>query len=823
MGDELDARSIDDSGLVVMMREHMRRQGIMRAYVALGLAIMLAVGSSGCGGPEERKAKYRARAEEYFQQGNFPKARVALRNVLKIDPKDAEAYFLYAQVEEKEQNWRNAFAGYQQVVELNPEHDRALIKLAKYYLEARAFERVTQIADRVLSKHPDHVPAKVLKIAVMAVSGNLSEAMDRAERLVAAAPTIPDAVLLMASLYSANRRGGEAVPLLRRALEAQPDNLELLDGLLTTLIKDGRMEEAEAPLQRIIALEPTVFNHRLRHAALYDQQQQYDKAESVLKEAVRLVPDDETRRLALVEYIGKRRGAEQAEASLLEARSELPRAGKLWFALGSLYESTQRGDKARETYHEIQREFRGKPEATEAQVRVAGLDWAAGKTEEAERQLQDVLKENPRSADALLLRGRIALQRGNGKDAVQDFRSVLKDQPELAEGHLLLGRAYLASSDTTLAQESLDKALSLKPALIEAHVLLIGLDAAAGRIKEARERLNPLIARDPGDVRLLGLMLQLQMQEKDWGQSQDTLSRLRTAGADPAAADLAEGHVAVAQQQWERAEAAYARAAEQRPLAPEPLLALVQLAMRRGQPAQAQSRLESVLTKYPEHPFAAGFLGELLLTKGDPASAMPYLETAARLNPKWSIPWVHLAQYHYSRRQTAEGDAALLKGLQASPDNEPLRLLLAVSLGAQHRLDEAIGHYETVLRKNPQSVLAANNLGAILIDHKGDPQSLERALALSRGFESQTPNPYLLDTLGWAHHKLGHERDAVRLLKQATAMAPDHPVLNYHLGAVFTKLGQPVEARVHLKKAVATGAQFDGLDEAKALLAEVAG
>ena len=55
-----------------------------------------------CGGPEERKAKYRARAQEYLEAGNYPKARVALRNVLKIDPKDADAYFLFAQVEEKE-------------------------------------------------------------------------------------------------------------------------------------------------------------------------------------------------------------------------------------------------------------------------------------------------------------------------------------------------------------------------------------------------------------------------------------------------------------------------------------------------------------------------------------------------------------------------------------------------------------------------------------------------------------------------------------------------------------------------------------------------
>jgi Tfp pilus assembly protein PilF len=68
------------------------------------IIVVVAVLLVACGGPEERKAKYRARAQEYLEAGNYPKARVALRNVLKIDPKDADAYFLFAQVEKKKKN-----------------------------------------------------------------------------------------------------------------------------------------------------------------------------------------------------------------------------------------------------------------------------------------------------------------------------------------------------------------------------------------------------------------------------------------------------------------------------------------------------------------------------------------------------------------------------------------------------------------------------------------------------------------------------------------------------------------------------------------------
>src|SRR5262249_9503052 len=97
----------------------MNYRNIILAIVAISLVA--------CGGPEERKAEYRTKAQEYLEAGNYPKARVALRNVLKIDPKDADAYFLFAQVEEKAKNWRNAVELYQKLVELVPDHTAALI------------------------------------------------------------------------------------------------------------------------------------------------------------------------------------------------------------------------------------------------------------------------------------------------------------------------------------------------------------------------------------------------------------------------------------------------------------------------------------------------------------------------------------------------------------------------------------------------------------------------------------------------------------------------------------------------------------------------
>lgn len=790
--------------------------------VKYAVVVTLVLGLAACGGPEERKANYRLRAQEYLQDGNFPKARVALRNVLKIDPKDAEAYYLYAQVEEKERNWRNAFANYERVVELAPDHDRAQLRLAKFYLEARMGEKVTELADKVLIRHPDNVQAASLRIAVSAINGRVPDAIRQAEDLVVGHQADPDATLLLATLYVSQGRAAEAEAVLSKAVEAHPSNVEVLEGMGLVYLKSGRTDMAETMYRKIIELEPKVFDHRTRLAKFFDQQKAYDKAEELLREAVTLDRDSEGRHLMLAEYLALRGKPEQAEAALQDAQRQLPQAPKLRFALAKFYEELGRTKDARAVYDVVRDEFKKEPPALEARVKLAALEWAGGNKADAERELLEVLKENPRSMEGLLLQGKIALKRGNGKDAVQSFRSVLKDQPDLVEGHIRLAQAYLMTNDPTLARESLDRASALNPGHAEAQLLLAGIDAGAGKIVEARQRVESVLARDPQNLPALSALYRLQMAGKEWDQTQRTLGRLRGAGAGQGAADMAEGALLQAQQQWDRAIAAYERVLTAAPSAPEPLLALLQIDRAQGNLDRAEARLNRLLAD-ARHPYAHGFLGEVLLSKGDKAGADAHFASATQINPQWSMPWFHLATIRIAEKRQADAQTLLTEGLRANPASGELRLLLATSLTETGAIDAAIREYETLLKDNPKALLAANNLASLLVDRKGDPQSLDRALTLSRDFERQAPNPYFLDTLGWVHLKLGHYEEALRIMKLAVEKAPAHPVLNYHLGAAYSRNGQKGEAKAYLQKALGAEQGFPGIDDARALLTQVSG
>lgn len=788
---------------------------------ALALSVLLAV--LGCGGPEERKAEYTARAQQYIQEGNFPKARVSLRNVLKIDPQDAEAYFLFAQVEEKEKNWRSAFGNYLKVVELKPDHRGALARLGRFYLEGRAHDKVVEMADKILARYPGDMSAEILKAAVLGATGRLDEAVVRAEEIVKLHPTNPDGADLLASIYIARNRLADAKGVLQLAVNANPGHVLLLNDLGIVEAKLGHVDGAERAFLQIIAAEPKVFDHRLKLALFYDYNKKLDKAEAVLREAVRQEPDGEQRRLTLAEYLANRRGVQQGEAALLEARKDLPHAMKIRFALGKLYEGDRQNAKARRVYEEIVEEEALRPPGLEARVRLGALDLAEGKWEAAEKRLQEVLKENPRASDALVLQGKMAMERGDGKEAVRAFRTVLKEQPNAVEIHTLLGRAYLMSGEASLARESWEKTLKINPRQVDARRSLAGLEAGEGRRQEARRLLEEILKNAPKDWGTLEMLLNLQVADRDWEASEQTLTRLRDAGTGSFAADMAEGNVFQARGQWDKALAAFDRAAGAFPDAPEPLFALVRIDLAQGKTDRAQARLNETLSRRPTHPYAHGMLGEVLLLQGDAARAEQEFQEAGRLKPDWVTPWLDRATLKLSQKKPAEAILVLNAGVKANPRSEELRLILATTLGETGQTDQAIKEYEAILRANPRSVLAANNLASILTDHKGDLPSLERALALTRDFEKTAPGPFYLDTLGWVHLKLGHTDEAVRVMRQAVAKASDQPVLNYHLGIAYSRTGEMKEARMHLEKALHSGKPFPGLDEARAALTKLKG
>lgn len=803
---------------------HERRRLCDIMNVRTLLIVLVVISCAACGGPEERKAKYMARAQEYIGLANYPKARVALRNVLKIDPKDAEAYYLFAQVEEKEKNWRNAVQLYQEAVRLVPDHTAAQIALGKYYLEARLITHVVEAAETVLKKNPNHPQANALKIAAQAVTEEaIPSVLPRAEVLATQFPAEPDVAILLATLYASQQRYEDAEVTLQRALATHPRDLDLLNNLNLVLTQAKKLAGAETVIRQMIEADPNSYDHRLRLARLFIEAGVSDRAETVLRDAVTADPESEQRWLVLAEFFLKRKDIPSGERILLDAATQIPLSSRIQFGLGALYRRSGQEEKARQRYATIIEDYKDKPARLEAKVKLAEMDLVAGRPVDAERQVDEVLKENPRSSDGLTLSGQMALARRDGKEAVQAFRTVLHDQPELATVQYLLGQAYQLIGDTNLAKESFERAVALYPDQVDAKRSLAVLESRRGHYQQARARLDELLKQRPDDVAALDMLMALDVATKNWQGAEQTLVRLRHLSAGNYLALMAEGRFYEAQRRSPEAVRAYEQATALAPNEPEPLSLLVKLEVAQGQTISAKARLESLLASRPDHPVAHGLLGEVLSLMGEHQGASRRFLEATRVNPKWKSPWLNWATLSLSQKQAKEAVQILENGLKANPEGEELHMLLASARSELGQVDAAMAAYETVLRLNPRNILAANNLAVLLVEHKGDPSSLQKAFSLSRDFEKEAPHPLFIDTLAWVRFKMGQHEEAIRLMKGAVAKSPEMTVLNYHLGIAFFQSGKRAEARTYLSKALKSSDLFEGRREAEQALAQLRG
>ncbi len=100
----------------------------------------------------------------------------------------------------------------------------------------------------------------------------------------------------------------------------------------------------------------------------------------------------------------------------------------------------------------------------------------------------------------------------------------------------------------------------------------------------------------------------------------------------------------------------------------------------------------------------------------------------------------------------------------------------------------------------PDQPLVLNYLGYSWIDRgeklKRGLQMIEKAVAL------RPEDGYIVDSLGWAHYRLGDYAGRVQYLEKALELVPDDPTINDHLGDAYWKSGRTTEARYQWRQAL---------------------
>jgi tetratricopeptide (TPR) repeat protein len=120
------------------------------------------------------------------------------------------------------------------------------------------------------------------------------------------------------------------------------------------------------------------------------------------------------------------------------------------------------------------------------------------------------------------------------------------------------------------------------------------------------------------------------------------------------------------------------------------------------------------------------------------------------------------------------------------------------------------------LELKPEQPLVLNYLGYSWIDRG---ENLERGLKMiEKAVELRPEDGYIVDSLGWAHYRLGDYSSAVQYLEKAIELVPEDPTINDHLGDAYWQSGRPSEARFQWRRALQFGPEEDEIKPIEAKL-----
>lgn len=785
--------------------------------IVLGLAVV-ALGA--CTPAEERAANYMEKAQQLFEEGEYVKAQLEARNAVQIAPKDARAHFLLAQIAEKEGEFRPMIQRLLMAVDSDPSMVPARVKLGTLYFFGQAYDQAKEQAEAATELAPSDPTVRVLNARLLIQDQKMDEGERELDAALADDPDLVDAILLRSATQAQKGDPPGALAILDEAIgrldaeKAKPAR----QMKIAILAQQNRKEEVEQGIRELIADFPEEEDLQYQLARFYASEGRIDDAEQVMRGVIALDPEDVEARLGFTQFLGQMRSAEAAEQALEAFVAEDPDQPELRLALGQLYEALRKPDAALSAYEELARlDPKSKP-GLAARVRVAALKISKGQVDEGRKLIDGVLADEPDNADGLLIRAGLRVGDKHFDDAIADVRTVLRKEPENTRAMLLLARTHNLMGDGVLAKDAYRRLIAMDARNGEGPRELAVLEARDNNLDEAERVLREHLARVPDNldagVRLIGLL----GQREKWGAAEEEAKRIAALPNDRGVGYFQLGRVLRAQERNSEAVDAFRKALDRNPQWTLALEGLVGTLNAMGRKDEAMKALQAFQVVNPDDLSARFLEGGVRAQQGDLASAERIFNDIVTTQPSASMAWVALAGVNADDPEARI--AAYQRGLAANPGHAELGLLLGSEYERQKRFDEAISHYEALLKANPRVDVAANNLAALLLDYRSDAASWQRALELAQGL-TESDNPAVLDTVGWAYYRNNENQQAVRFLERAVAGAGQVAQLRYHLGMAYLATDNAAGARHELEKAVAGDTDYPGLNEAKAALAKL--
>lgn len=175
--------------------------------------------------------------------------------------------------------------------------------------------------------------------------------------------------------------------------------------------------------------------------------------------------------------------------------------------------------------------------------------------------------------------------------------------------------------------------------------------------------------------------------------------------------------------------------------------------------------------------------------------------------PEIEQAWIALGDLLRQQDKFTQGIPAYSKALELIGEDDARRWFPLFARGICFERSGQFPRAETDLRAalelQPENASILNYLGYSYVDRN---QNLDEALDLITRAVEQSPNDgYILDSLAWAHYRMGNFSEAVAPMERAAEAMSNDSLVNDHLGDVYWMVGRKREAEIQWQRALSFG------------------
>lgn len=801
---------------------------------------------AGCESDEERSDRHFESAVEYMQDGDEQRAIVELRNALAADKFNMDARKMMADILFSGNRLGGALREYGLLVEQDPESVLVNARLAELNLEAGRLEQARDFAEAALELDETDLTARMVLCDLEFREGvrlrdedRMQAAADQAREILAEDPDRVRARRILTTHLVHLGRLDAALEMVEAGLEAHPEDRDLNNLKLITLIQMDDDAAIEGQIRHLIELFPEDEEAQRLLVQFYLRNGQIDSAEEWLRSRVDPGSEDMEPRMTLLRFLSDLRSTETMRDEVAQILDQDPLPADVaanedeFRALkaGAEFLLGNRGQAISEM-EEILHEREPSTALDRLKVQLARMYDTTGNSVGARALIEEVLEHDQGQVEATKLKANWLIQDDRTQDAIQVLRVALNDAPNDPQLMTLMAQAYQREGKTDLMGDMLARAVEASRQAPQEAMTYATYLTRSREYRLAEDVLINALRREPNNLDVLIMLTNTHLAMEDWARAEQDISTIRARFETERSrllADDLQARLLTMRQQGEELSAFLDEMARESGNELAASLSVIRNALRAGRLDDARDRAEKLAETHPDNPQALFARASVETAAGNNAEAIGLLEALVADAPGFERAW----QVLMSLQQRENGDARALETVEEAlthlPQSRRLRFARAGLLERDNRIDEALEIYEALYAENSSDVAVANNLASLLANTRADDQeSLDRAYVIARRLNG-IELPPLQDTYGWILFLRGDVQGALEPLRAAAEGLPEDPAVLYHLGRVYAALQRRDQAAEQFDRATALVNSGDvpvypglpeALEEARAALSE---